>query len=103
MKPIYDEQWTAESGDVFNEDGVRIFWSRDVDNEARTRLASAAPAMAKLLLAHEFADTKADRYGDQLACCRSCGEFRPFYEEDDREHRADCEWLRVARKAGLRP
>ena len=59
------------------------------DPEARARLASAAPDMARLLLSIEIV-------GDGAGYCPACGQLRP-----DEPHKDDCDWLMALRKAGV--
>lgn len=56
-------------------------------------LIAAAPDMARLLLAMEYVF---DGGPDCIAECHSCKASRSD------EHSADCEWVKVAKKAGLR-
>jgi hypothetical protein len=61
----------------------------DEDQDAgRARLAACAPEMARLLLAREFCGREHD--------CAEC------LAEPHESHAADCAWLALMRKAGVR-
>lgn len=74
---------------------------------SRAALASAAPEMARLLLAAEWSGTR----GWGPPCCPWCEGFAPDEQGEygkytkvanNTGHRSDCELLAVLRKAGLR-
>jgi hypothetical protein len=57
------------------------------EDEAVAKLAACGPEMARMLLAYEF---------NEYETCEYC------YAERGDEHRDDCAWLILMRKAGLR-
>lgn len=105
-KPVWDETWSAREHTYY--DGVTAvivempgdalnFDTRDID---RARLVSAAPDMARALIALEWSGY--DR--DQGKCCPSCEALGPdaFWSRASEPHRADCALDAALRKAGVR-
>lgn len=78
----WDEVWELKRDGVGHYD---VYIAKSA-NQARAQLISAAPDMARLLLALEGPDT-----------CSHCDRRMPM-----RDHETDCEWLRVMRLAGVR-
>lgn len=71
-----------------------------LDREEDARLASAAPEMARLLLEVETISVRSD-----IDCCPFCDAWQPFDQATKKnvvDHRADCAWLMLMKKAGLR-
>lgn len=94
MKP-WEEKWEllggADSGTIFVDRVSR----GAMDDPARARLASAAPLMARALLAVEWA-YQVGVDGEGIYFCRWCEGFR------DEGHYPDCELDQALRAAGVR-
>lgn len=113
MSKPWEEEWAAARGGNYvgpHHFGDSGWWEvRDSDEttllttgaplddagsgEARARLASAAPDMARLLLELEWCD-------DDGHYCPSCGYSR---FRTPQTHAPDCRLVAVLRKAGVRP
>ncbi len=72
----------------------------EAEKVARKKLSDAAPALARLLLAHEWVDVGGD---DPIERCLSCGNSPPFEQPCvGFGHLDDCEWVSLMRAAGVR-
>lgn len=100
---VWEETWTADSGRVYLDDAssyrVAVFDRRDPDvrsadlvdqDYAAARLASAAPDMARQLLALEWGGAHL------MAMCPQCQGLQR------NGHHRDCELAAAFRKAGVR-
>ena len=107
--PPHEETWYAEKQSLvrkrapkpdsmfaFLEDAVEDGEGGDI---ARARLASAAPDMARVLLACEWADNSSEEYAPE---CPSCHAQGPYEGEPSKGHAPDCALDASLRKAGVR-
>lgn len=103
VKP-WEETWSTHGSDeVANERGTIASFGSEAGDYERTLLASAAPDMARVLIAIEWGATDE---GDNDVC-PSCG-FGAFVRPDPKlpkvraGHRPDCALDAALRKAGVR-
>lgn len=101
---VLEERWTATGEYIHLEDGDELChlrgpaWSQD-RNESRAKLMAAAPDMARLLMRGEWADNSD---GEYFARCPWCQNRDANGLPQQGQHGINCEWVRVAEKAGLR-
>jgi hypothetical protein len=123
MKKPWEEAWkigASEFGpwNVVNDRGNRVATVGDgCSNRDAARLIAAAPDMARLLLEYEWSASAG--YEGEYAACPSCGGIYPQNWDEDveilgqpgaslrghnshRDHKSDCAWVAVMKKAGLR-
>lgn len=95
---IYEEDWTADGDALDREGGSRLGFldsGGDYDERAaRARLAAQAPAMARMLLEHQWVSQEGDR-GYLAPACPQCEEYQ------SNGHRSDCALVAVLRAAGV--
>lgn len=114
MNRAVDEKWTIETDEVgeylaLPDDngfpvGVRGPWTHD----GQLRIASAAPDMARVLLAIEWSSSDED--GSECPSCHARAYVPPpRYDADGKylgytegTHEPDCAWGAAIRKAGIR-
>lgn len=102
MTKAIDETWRAADGVlVFSEpdDYDAIDFSRSGSTQSdRARLAACAPEALRLLLELESTSIRGD-----MVACPVCGASTYSTKEGvPVDHEADCAWLRLMWKAGLR-
>lgn len=111
MTTPIEETWVAEYGDCDPDDRGSIeIWHTSFpdghavylyDDESRARLISAAPDMARVLLAIEWEGETTDE--GRCDRCPSCGRYPPTeLALRDEGHATDCALDAALRKAGVR-
>ncbi len=68
-------------------------------NAARAKLAAAAPEMARMLALLEWCGPWSAEDGPTCSRCRASR----YYDGGAGEHRSDCAWVALMRKAGVLP
>jgi len=104
MTKPHEETWTVRWDEEYGAAYVETGGADDticVDDVAKAKLLAQAPAMARLLLEHQWAAR--DPYDETRAMCPACTGYQSATQKGAEGHDEGCPIFLVLRAAGVLP